>query len=305
MGIIATGNWGKTLFPGVHKFFGLSYAEYAKGQEWTQLFETSTSRKNFEEDVATTTFNLAAIKSEGAPVQYTSDSQSYISRYHHLELALGFVITRILVEDDQYDVAARKRSDELAFSMRQTKEVLGANVFNRGFNAAFPGGDGVSMLNAAHPNKAGGTWSNVLAVPADLSEASIEQAIIDIMKFKNDAGLQIQVLPMSLHIAPENVFEAERILKSPLRNNTNTNAINALLSMGKLPNGIYVNHYFTDPDAWFIKTDCKDSLRHFVRRPMEFTMDNEFDTDNAKYKATERYSFGWSDPRGIYGSPGV
>ena len=302
-GVIVSGNWGKALWPGVNAFWGKYYNEH--DVEWKVLFEQLKSRKQFEEDVGTVGLGLAAVKAEGKPVSYDNDFQSFLTRYTHVEYALGFMITRIMMEDDLYDVAAEKRTKSLAFSMRQTKEIIAANVFNRAFNSSYVGGDGVSLLNATHPNKSGGTWSNTLAVAADLSEAALEQAVIDIGKYRNDRGLRIRVTPQSLHIPVDLQFEAERILMTPNRVGTANNDINALNAMSKFPKGVHVNHYFEDTDAWFLLTDCPDGMKYWERRGMEFTMDNDFDTDNAKFKATERYSFGWTDPRAAYGSPGA
>lgn len=306
-GIITSGNWGKALWPGINAFWGRYYN--VNPPEWTKLFDVHTSRKQFEEDVGTTTLPLAAVKGEGAPVQYASDAQSFLTRYTHIEYALGFIITRIMVEDDLYDVAAEKRTRMLAFSMEQTKERIAANVYNRAFNNSFAGGDGVSLLNASHPLKAGGTQSNLLSVAANLSEAALEQACIDVKRFKNDVGHFINVMPKTLIVPPELEFEATRILRTSGMNRsrvgTGNNDLNALNTLGKLQNELVVNRFLTSTTAWFIRTDVQDGLKHWVRRAMEFTMDNDFDTDNAKYKATERYSFGWSDWRGAYGSPGV
>jgi hypothetical protein len=210
-----------------------------------------------------------------------------------------------MVEDDLYDVIGKRKSEALAFSMRQTKENVCANVYNRAFNSSFVGGDGVSLLNSAHPNFAGGTQSNVLAVAADLSEASLEQASIDIQKWTDDRGLRINYRPQTLHIPVDLEFEAERILKTQFRVGTTNNDINALNNMGKIPGGVKINHYFTDTDAWFLRTNCPDSMKLYERRGAEFTIDNDFDTENAKYKATERYVPGWTDYRGLFGTAGA
>lgn len=303
MATITSGSFAKALWPGINSWYGKAYAEHKV--EYTELFDTFKSGKQYEEDVGVTSFGLAAVKPEGAPVTYDTERQAFLTRYTHVEYALGFIITRIMVEDDLYDVAGSRKARGLAFSMRQTKEVVGANVYNRAFNSTYTGGDGLEMCSTVHVNAAGGTWANELATAADLSEASLEQACIDIMKWENDRGLNISVMPESLHIPPDLVFEAERILMSPYRVSTSDNDINALNAMGKFPKGIKVNHYFTDTDAWFIRTNAPDGLKHFQRRADDFAVDNDFDTDNAKYKAQARYSFGWTDPRGIYGSPGA
>lgn len=301
--MITTGHWGKALWPGINAWYGKAYDEHK--QEWSDLFDVKTSRKAFEEDVGTTGFGLAVVKNEGDPISYDTESQGFISRYTNVVYGLGFVISQEAYDDDQYDVVGERRSRGLAFSLRQTKEHIAANVFNRAFNSSYTGGDGKEMCATDHPNVAGGTWSNELAVAADLSEASLEQACIDIMKLKNDRGLNISLMPKSLHIAPDEVYNAERILMSKGRSGSADNDINALNSMGKFPGGVKVNHYFADADAWFIRTNAPDGLKCFQRAPMKFAMDNDFDTSNAKFKAYERYSMGWTDPRGVFGSPGA
>jgi hypothetical protein len=219
--------------------------------------------------------------------------------------ALGFMVTREAMEDDQYDVVAEKRARGLAFSMRQTKEIVGANVFNRAFNSSYTGGDGSSMIATSHANAVGGTWSNRLATDANLSEAALEQAVIDMGKYTNDRGLRIAVMPKSLHIPVDLQFEAERIMKSQYRIGTGNNDVAALISMGKFPGGGKINHYFSSTTAWFVRTQVQDSLKYFSRRDDAFEEDNSFDNETAKFKASARYAFGWTDPRGVYGSPGV
>ena len=302
MSVINSGSFSKALWPGVNKWFGKEYAEYAV--EYDKLFEKFTSSKAFEEDVGVSSFGLAVRKSEGSPISYDSERQGFITRYQHAVFALGFIITREMMEDDQYDVVGQKKASGLAFSLRQTKEVIGANVYNRAFNASYTGGDGVSLLNASHPNIKGGTFSNILATAADLSEAAIEQACIDIAGFTNDAGMTIAVRPKALIIPRQLMFEAQRILKTDLRPATANNDINAIKTLGSIPE-IITNHYLTDTDAWFIRTDVKDGMKYFERRADAFEMDNDFDTENAKFKATSRYSFGWTDPRGLFGTPGA
>ena len=302
-GPISRSNFAKSLWPGVNSWYGKAYDEYPV--EYTGLFDSYNSSRAYEEDVGISSFGLAQTKSEGLSIAYDEENQAFLTRYAHVVYGLGFVVTREMFEDDLYSIVAQRRARALAFSMRQTKEIIAANVYNRAFNAGYTGGDGVSMINASHPNWAGGTWSNTLAVAADLSEASLEQACIDIMKYTNDRGLKIAVMPESLIINPDLVFEAERILMSPYRVGTANNDINALKQMGKFPKGIIVNHYLTDANAWFLRTNTPDGLKLFNRRSMQFAVDNDYDTENAKFKATERYSFGWTDPRCIYGSPGA
>ena len=303
MAVIASGNFAKALWPGVNSWYGKAYAEWTP--EWNKLFDSYNSRKRYEEDVGISSFGLASVKEEGAPVSYDTEKQGFITRYQHTEYALGFIITRLMMEDDLYDVVGQKRARGLAFSMRQTKEINAANIYNRGFDTSYTGGDGKPLFSTSHPNVAGGTWQNTLTTAADLSESSLEQMIIDIGKWENDRGLRISVMPQSLHIPIDLEFEAERILKSTYRVGTADNDINALNMMSKFPKGIMTNHYFTDTDAFFIRTNVPDGMKHFQRRPLQFTIDNDFDTENAKFKATERYSFGWTDPRAAYGSPGA
>lgn len=301
-GIINTSNFAKVLWPGVNAWYGKEYGEFEV--EYTKLFEKHSSTRAFEEDVGTSSFGLAIQKPEGAPISYDSERQGFITRYNHVVYALGFIITREIMEDDQYDVVGQKKAQGLAFSMRQTKEVIAANVYNRAFNGGYIGGDGVSLISASHPNIAGGTWSNQIATAADLSEAALEQAVIDIASFTNDRGLKIAVKPQSLIIPWQLAFEAHRILKTTGRVGTPNNDINALNSMG-LFKDVVVNHYLTDNDAWFIRTNVKNGMKYFERRADEFGMDNDFDTENAKFKASARYSFGWTDPRALYGSAGA
>lgn len=303
MGVITTNSFAKALFPGVSSWYGRAYDEHP--EEWNDLFEQSTSRRAYEEDVGISGFGLASVKTEGNQVAMDEEQQAYITRYLHVVYALGFTITREMVDDDLYDVVGKRRAEGLAFSMRQTKETVAANVYNRAFDNTYTGGDGLELLSTVHTNFSGGTWANELSTAADLSEAALEQACIDIMKFTNDRGLKISVIPQSLHIPVDLCFEAERILMSPYRVDTANNDINALNYMGKFPKGIYKNHYFTDTDAWFLRTNVKNGMKGYTRRAMEFTVDNDWDTENAKFKSTERYSFGWTDPRGLFGSPGA
>lgn len=301
MALINTGSFGKALWPGINKWYGDSYAEFQT--EYDKIFTKNTSRKAFEEDVGTSMFGLAQQKGEGQAISYDSAQQGFIDRYTHVTYGLGFIITKEMVEDDLYDVIGKKRASALAFSMRQTKELLGANILNNGFTGGPTYGDGVSLLNASHPNVAGGTYSNVLAAAADLSEAALEQAVIDLGKYTDDRGKRIAVRPMKLVVPVDLVFEADKIMKTEYEVGTANNTVNVVRS--KFPGGVVVNHYLTDTDAWFILTDVKDGMKYFERRGDSFTQDDDFDTDNAKFKATARYSFGCTDKRSIYGSPGV
>lgn len=302
MSIINSGSFAKALWPGVNAWYGKSYDEYET--EFDKLFDKFTSQKAFEEDVGISSFGLAQQKSEGSGIAYDSEKQAFITRYQHVVMALGFIITREMMEDDQYDVVGQRKAQGLAFSMRQTKEVLGANVYNRAFNSSYVGGDGSALISSTHSTIKGGTWSNQIATAADLSEAALEQACIDIAGFTNDAGLLIAVRPDSLIIPKQSIFEAKRILGSDGRAGTDNNDLNAIKAAGLIPE-VIVNHYLTDPDAWFIRTNVPHGMKYFERRADQFDMDNDWDTENAKFKATARYSFGWTDPRGLYGSAGA
>lgn len=303
MATITTGSFAKALWPGVNAWYGQAYDEYPV--EWDKLFEKHTSRRNFEEDVGTSGFGLAVVKPQGDAISYDEERQAFVTRYSHVVYGLGFIVTREMFEDDLYDVVGQRKAKALAFSMRQTKETVAANVYNRAFTSGYTGGDGSILCVSSHPNFAGGTWSNVLGTAADISEAALEQACIDIQGFTNDRGLKIRVMPKSLIIPKEIEFETARILKNVDRPGTADRDINALVKLGKFPGGMIVNHYLTDTDAWFIRTDVSNGMKYFERRGDEFGMDNDFDTENAKFKATSRYSFGWTDPRGIFGSAGA
>lgn len=302
MSVITTGSFAKAMWPGVNAWYGKAYNDYAV--EYTELFDTHKSNKGWEEDVGVSSFGLAVQKAEGAPIAYDTERQGWIDRYQHVVFALGFIITKEAFDDDQYEIVGKRKANGLARSMRQTKEIVGANVYNRAFNAAFTFGDGVSLINAAHPNIAGGTWSNQIGTAADLSEAAIEQACIDIAGFTDDRGLLIAARPKSLIIPRQLIYEAKRILGSEHRVGTDNNDINALKTMGAVPK-VVTNHYLTDTDAWFIRTDVSEGMKYFEREADSFDMDNDVDTRNAKYLAFSRYSFGASDKRAIYGSAGA
>lgn len=302
MAVMNTGSFAKLLWPGLNAIYGKAYSEYPV--EYTKLFETFKSSKAFEEDLGLSSFGLAVQKGEGQPITYDNERQGFVTRYQHLVYALGFIITQEMMDDDQYDVVCQRKAQSLAYSMRQTKEIFGANVYNRAFNGSFTGGDGVSLINASHPLVAGGTFSNQIATAADLSEASLEQACIDIAGFTNDRGLLIAVRPKALIIPRQQIFEAQRILKTDGRVGTDANDLNAIKTMGMIPE-IVANHYLTDEDAWFIRTDVPHGMKWFERKADSFDMDNDFDTSNAKFKASMRFSAGWTDPRGLYGSQGA
>lgn len=300
-GVITTGNHPKALWPGIKAWWGRKYDEHK--EECSQLFDIEPSTMNYEEDVEVTGFGLAPVKSEGSSTVYDSENQGTVSRYTNVAYSLGYIVTREEIDDNLYETVSMRRAGALAFSMRQTKENVAANIYNRAVDASYTGGDGVTLLNASHPT-VNGTQSNLLAVAADLSEASLEDLCIQIMDAKNSRGLDISLMPTMLAVATENAFEATRILKSPLQNDTANNAINALMEMGSIPK-IMVSHYFTDPDAWFVRTNAPRGMVGYSRVPIDFTQDNDFDTENAKAKCYERYVFGWTDFRGLYGSPGA
>jgi hypothetical protein len=308
-GILTTSSFAKALFPGVNKWYGEAYNEFAV--EYDKLFDKFTTRRAWEEDVGTSGFGLAVAKAEGAGVTYDTSRQGFTSRYNPVVYALGFIVTREAFDDDMYDVVGRQKARALAMSMRQTKEIVAANVYNRAFNTSYVGGDSATLIASAggggstsHPNVAGGTWTNGPSVAADISEAALEQAVIDIESFTNDRGLKIKVMPKRLIIPKELKFEVKRILDTDLRVGTANNDTNVLKDMG-LFRDVVVNHYLTDTDAWFIRTDVQDGMKYFERDGDEFTTDDDFDTENAKFKARARYAVGWTDARGIWGSPGA
>lgn len=302
MSVITQGTFAKALWPGVNAFYGKAYNEY--DVEFTDLFEKFTSKRAYEEDVGLSSFGLVPVKPEGMPVTFDTERQGFTTRYTHVVYALGFIVTREAMDDDLYDVVAQKKAQGLAFSMRQTKEIIGANVYNRAFNTSYTGGDGKALLVSDHPNIAGGTWSNILSTASDLSEAALEQASIDISLLKNDRGLQIALRPEKLIIPPQLQYEAHRILNSTGRVGTNLNDPNALRDKG-LFRSVVMNHYLTDSDAWFIRTNAPHGMKYFERDADSFGMDNDWDTENAKFKARARFAMGWTDPRGLYGSPGA
>jgi len=306
MAVITTGNFAKDLVPGVRAWFNTKYKEYPI--EYLDIFEKVISTRAFEEEVGVTGFGLAQIKTENDGIAYDDQSQGYVNRYVHITYGLGFIITLEMHEDGISVTVALRRASALAFSIRQTKELVGANVLNRAFNSSYTMGtnsDGKELCATDHPNKSGGTWRNELTTAADLSEAALEQACIDIADLKTDKGLTIAIRPLKLILPPATEFDAFRILKSIGRVDTANNDINAIRASGKIPQGVAVNHYLTDTDAWFLKTDCPDGLKYMERRADAFGTENDFDTENAKFKATFRGSFGWSDARGLFGSPGA
>jgi hypothetical protein len=297
----------KELEPGLNALFGLEYNRY--DNEHAEIFTSESSDRAFEEEVMLTGFAGAAIKQEGAGVQFDQASEAYTSRYTHNTIALAFAITEEAIEDNLYDRLASRYTRALARSMSQTKQTIAANILNNGFDSNYTGGDGVQLLANNHPLANGSTFSNILATAADLNETSLEQSLIDIAGFVDERGLKIALQGRKLIIPKELQFTAERVLKSPLSTNQTgnfaKNDINAMLNMGMIPEGYRVNHFLTDTDAFFIITDAPNGLKNFVRSPIKTAIEGDFDTGNVRFKARERYSFGWSDPRGIFGTPGA
>lgn len=301
-GIINTGTLPKALWPGIKKWFGQDYAEIPA--EWPDLFDQETSDKAYEDAVKSTGFGLAPVKPQGEGIQYDSQTQDYTARATHVVYGMGYVVTEEEEDDNQYEKVARRRTRGLAFSMRQTKENVLANVYNRAFNVAYPMGDAAAIISASHPTLAG-NQSNLIAVAADFSETALEDLCIQIDGAVDSRGLKIG-LSAKVGIFPRQLrFEAARVLKSTLQNNTANNAINALKAENALPGGYKINHYLTDADAWFIRTNSPDGMTFYSRKGLTFQEDNDFDTKNHKYAATERYSALCIDWQGLYGSPGA
>jgi len=295
---IGTGNSPKLLWPGLNAIWGTSYEQYEK--EYTKLFDIETSTKHYEEDVQINRFGLAPVIAEGAPVTYDTEVQGFVKRYSHTTIGLGFIVTANEIADNLYMEKAKPRIQSLAYSMRQSIEYRAANIYNNGFTSG-TGGDGSFMCVTTHSSLAG-NWSNLLNPAADFSQAALEDLLVQIAGATDSRGLIIGLKPVSLHIPRQLLFEVKRVLESDLQSNTAENATNVV--KGTFPSGYFVNHFFTDSDAWFIRTDCPFGMRFFEREPIAFTDDGDFDTDNRKYKAKCRHSVGWTDPHGIYGSPG-
>lgn len=303
-GVIMTSNHPKALWPGVKGFWGRTYNDHVT--EYTDLFDVETSEKAYEEFVQITGFGLAPVKPQGKAAEYDSETQGPTTRFVHVAYALGYIVTHEELKDDLYMEVSKTRATSNARAFRQTKERVAANIYNRGFNASYVGADGVSLFSTAHPNTSGGTFSNKLAVDADLSEAALEDLLIQIMQATDDRGLLINLMPKSLHIAPANWFNANRILKSVYQVGTANNDINVLNATNALPAGIKLNHYFTSPNAWFVRTNVETGkgMLFLEREGISFDQDNDFDTKNAKALGYERYSAGFIDPRAVYGSNG-
>ena len=300
---ISRAQLAKELEPGLNALFGLEYSKY--GDEAAEIFETESSDRAFEEEVMLSGFGAAPTKSEGAGVEYDSATEVYTARYTHETVAMAFALTEEAVEDNLYDRLSNRYTRALARSMAHSKQVKGASILNNAFNNNFTGGDGKEMIATDHPLSVGGTFSNEPTTATDLNETALENGLITISQFTDERGLIVALRGRKLVIPAELQFVAERLMKSEGRVGTADNDINALRSSGAIPEGYTVNHFLTDPDAFFILTDAPNGLKHFTRAPLRTAMEGEFNTGNMRFKARERYSFGWSDPRGIYGSPGA
>jgi len=292
----------KELLPGLNALFGLEYARY--GEQHKEIYDTETSERSFEEETKLSGFSAAPVKNEGSAIAYDNAQEAWTARYNHETIAQGFSITEEAMEDNLYDSLSTRYTKALARAMAYTKQVKAAAVLNNGFSSGYTGGDGVSLFSSAHPLTGGGTNSNTPATQADLNETSLEAAVIQIAAWTDEKGLLIAAKPRKLIVPPSLMFVATRLLETSLRVGTTDNDINALKNNGSIPEGYTVNHFLTDANGWYLTTDVPNGLKHFVRTPMATSMDGDFDTGNVRYKARERYSFGWSDPLGIFGSPG-
>jgi hypothetical protein len=293
----------KELLPGLNALFGLEYATY--GEQHKEIYETETSERSFEEETKLSGFSAAAVKNEGAPIQYDNAQEAFTARYTHVTIAQGFSLTEEAIEDNLYDSLSARYTKALARSMAYTKQVRAASVLNNGFNNAFPGGDGVALFSTQHPLVSGGVNSNRPTTGADLNETSLEAAVIQIAQWTDERSLLIAAKPKKLIVPPQLQFVATRLLETQLRTGTADNDINAIVNNGSIPEGYTVNNYLTDTNAWFLTTDVPNGMKHFVRTPLSNSMDGDFDTGNVRYKSRERYSFGFSDPLGMFASPGA
>jgi len=300
---ISRAQLAKELEPGLNALFGMEYARYEN--EHAEIFETEASDRAFEEEVLIVGFGNAETKSEGQSVNYDSANEGFTARYTHETVALGFALTEEAVEDNLYDRLGARYTKALARSMAHTKQVKAANVLNNAFSSSFTGGDGVSLINTSHPLAGGGTLANRQTTMADLNETSLENALISISTFVDDRNMILALQGTKLVVPPQLQFVADRLLESPGRVGTSDNDINAIRNMGLLPQGYSVNHFLTDTDAFFLLTDCPDGFKHFERTPISTSMEGDFDTGNVRYKARERYSFGFSNPRCVFGSQGA
>jgi len=292
----------KELLPGLNALFGLEYARY--GEEHKELYEIESSERSFEEETKLSGFSAAPVKSEGAAIAYDNAQEAWTTRYSHETIALGFSITEEAIEDNLYDSLSARYTKALARGMAYTKQVKAASVLNNGFSSSYVGGDNVSLFNTAHPLVSGGTNSNTPTTQVDLNETSLEAAVIQIAAWTDERSLLIAAKPRKLVVPPALMFVATRLLETKLRVGTNNNDISAINNNGTIPEGYTVNHFLTDVNAWFLLTDVPNGLKHFVRTPLQNSMDGDFDTGNVRYKSRERYSFGWSDPLGAWGSSG-
>ena len=293
----------KELLPGLNALFGLEYKRY--GEQHKEIYETEKSERSFEEETKLSGFSAAPVKNEGSAIAYDNAQEAFTARYNHETIALGFSVTEEAIEDNLYDALSGRYTKALARAMAYTKQVKAAAVLNNGFSAAYPGGDGVSLFSTAHPLVNGSTNSNTFTTPADLNETSLEAAVIQIAAWTDERGLLIAAMPRKLVIPPALQFVATRLLETNLRVGTTDNDINALKNNGSIPEGYTINNYLTDTNAWFLTTDVPNGKKHFERMPLSNNMDGDFDTGNVRYKSRERYSFGWSDPLGMFGSAGA
>jgi hypothetical protein len=289
----------KELLPGLNALFGMEYATY--GEEHKELYEVETSERSFEEETKLAGFSAAPVKNEGQVIAYDNAQEAWTARYNHETIALGFAITEEAIEDNLYDSLSKRYTKSLARAMAYTKQVKSAYIINNGFSNAVLGGDGVSLFSSAHPLVNGATNSNTFTTSPDLNETSLEAAVIQIAAWTDERGLLIAAKPRKLVVPPNQMFVSKRLLDTELRVGTTDNDINALKAMGAIPEGFKVNHFLTDTHGWYLLTDVPNGLKHFVRTPLQNSMDGDFDTGNVRYKSRERYSFGWSDPLGVFG----
>ena len=291
----------KELLPGLNALFGMEYAKY--DLEHKEIFETESSDRSFEEETKLSGFSAAPVKDEGSAIEYDNAQEAWTARYTHETIAMGFSVTEEAIEDNLYDSLSARYTKALARAMAYTKQVKGAAILNDAFSTTY--GDGVALCSTAHPLVSGGTNSNTPSTAADLNETSLEAAVISISAWTDERGLLIAARPKKLIIPPASQFVAWRVLETEGRVGTADNDLNAMKTKGSIPEGYAINHYLTDTDAWFLTTDIPNGLKHFTRTALQTSMDADFDTGNSRYKARERYSFGVSDPLGIYGSPGA
>ena len=293
----------KELLPGLNALFGMEYARY--GEEHKEIYETETSERSFEEETKLSGFSAAPVKNEGSAIRYDNGQEAWTARYNHETIALGFSLTEEAIEDNLYDSLSARYTKGLARAMAYTKQVKAAAVLNNGFSSNYPGGDGVALFSTQHPLVSGGTNSNTPTVQVDLSETALENAVIQIAGWTDERGLLIAARPRKLIVPPALQFVATRLLETQLRPGTNDNDVNAIVNNGSIPEGYTINHFLTDTNAWFLTTDVPNGMKHFVRIPLQNSMDGDFDTGTVRYKSRERYSFGWSDPLGMFASQGA